>query len=128
MPEEDLRWRGEFENGELNVLHGEAFGHPVLPIDWTGQVRAHSLGWVTARNGAKLVGFVDVAWDGGVHAFILDTMVTAASERRALARVSSWRPRPKHVRLGVSGCTSTSTTTCGRSTSTPADSGRRPPA
>jgi GNAT superfamily N-acetyltransferase len=84
MPQEDLRWRGTFENDEVNALHAEAFGHPVLPIDWVGQVRAHSLGWVTARDGAELVGFVNVAWDGGVHAFILDTMVPAAHRRRGI--------------------------------------------
>ena len=33
------------------------------------------------RTAGRLVGFVNVAWDGGVHAFLLDTMV-AASERR----------------------------------------------
>ena len=30
---------------------------------------------VCARDGAELVGFVNVAWDGGVHAFVLDTVV-----------------------------------------------------
>ncbi|MEV8061120.1 GNAT family N-acetyltransferase, partial [Streptomyces antimycoticus] len=33
------------------------------------------LGWVCAREDVRLVGFVNVAWDGGVHAFVLDTMV-----------------------------------------------------
>ena len=68
-------WRGEFENGEVNELHAEAFGHRVLDDDWNGQLRVHSLGCVCAREGATLVGFVNVAWDGGVHAFVLDTMV-----------------------------------------------------
>jgi hypothetical protein len=40
-------------------------------------VNQHSLGWVCAREGRDLAGFVNVAWDGGVHAFILDTLVTA---------------------------------------------------
>ena len=41
---------------------------------WWDQVRAHSLGWVTARStDGKLVGFVNVAWDGGDHAFLIDT-------------------------------------------------------
>jgi GNAT superfamily N-acetyltransferase len=31
------------------------------------------------------VGFVNVAWDGAVHAFILDTMVAAAYQRRGIA-------------------------------------------
>lgn len=35
----------------------------------------HSLGWVCARFDGALVGFVNVAWDGAAHAFILDTVV-----------------------------------------------------
>jgi GNAT superfamily N-acetyltransferase len=30
---------------------------------------------VCARVDASLVGFVNVAWDGGAHAFVLDTIV-----------------------------------------------------
>ncbi|OKI02155.1 acetyltransferase [Streptomyces sp. CB02923] len=69
-------WRGDFDNKTLNALHAEGFEHPVLDIDWRAQVRGHSLGWVCAREDGSLVGFVNVAWDGGVHAFVLDTLVT----------------------------------------------------
>ena len=75
-------WRGAFENAELNVLHAEGFGHRLLDDDWWAQVSQHSLGWVCARDGGDLVGFVNVAWDGGVHAFILDTLVAPAVRRR----------------------------------------------
>ena len=68
-------WRGEFDNSALNSLHAEGFGHPYLDIDWVAQVHRHSLGWVCARLDGELVGFVNVAWDGGVHAFVLDTVV-----------------------------------------------------
>lgn len=34
-----------------------------------------SLCWVSAHAGQRLVGFVNVAWDGGIHAFVLDTTV-----------------------------------------------------
>ena len=77
-------WRGEFENAELNALHAEAFDHPVLDDDWRGQVQKHSLGWVCARHGDELVGFVNVAWDGGVHAFILDTIVRTKAGRQGI--------------------------------------------
>ena len=77
-------WRGEFENAELNALHAEAFDHRVLEDDWTGQVRDHSLGWVCARNGDELVGFVNVAWDGAIHAFILDTIVASKAGRQGV--------------------------------------------
>jgi GNAT superfamily N-acetyltransferase len=68
-------WRGEFEDAEVNALHAEAFEHPVLDDDWERQVSDNSLGWVCARDADGLVGFVNVMWDGGVHAFVLDTMV-----------------------------------------------------
>ena len=78
-------WRGEFASAEANVLHAECFDHPVLDDDewdWRGQVDRHSLGWVCARDGQRLVGFVNVAWDGVVHAFVLDTMVATAARRQ----------------------------------------------
>ncbi|MBD0707258.1 MULTISPECIES: GNAT family N-acetyltransferase [unclassified Streptomyces] len=75
-------WRGGFENGAVNALHAEGFGHPVPDVDWLTRVRRHSLGWVCARDAGDLVGFVNVGWDGGVHAFVLDTVV-AGDHRRA---------------------------------------------
>ena len=48
------------------------------------QVHAHSLGWVCARHREELVGFVNVAWDGAVHAFVIDTMVSEAVSRRGI--------------------------------------------
>jgi GNAT superfamily N-acetyltransferase len=74
-------WRGDFRNEELNSLHAEAFGHTVLADDWRAQLGRHSLGWVLARAGQELAGFVNVIWDGGTHAFILDTMVADAQRR-----------------------------------------------
>ena len=83
--EHRLAWRGPFENGELNDLHAEAFGHRVLDDNWVAQVKGHSLGWVCARDPAgALVGFVNVAWDGGVHAFVLDTVVRRTAGRQGL--------------------------------------------
>jgi GNAT superfamily N-acetyltransferase len=32
------------------------------------------------------VGFVNLAWDGGIHAFLLDTTVHAAWQRRGIGR------------------------------------------
>ena len=46
--------------------------------DWVRLVGTHSLGWVTARREGSLVGFVNVVWDGLVHAWLQDTMVAAA--------------------------------------------------
>jgi GNAT superfamily N-acetyltransferase len=80
----EFEWRGEFANEELNTLHAEAFAHPVLDIDWIGQVRAHSLEWVTARQGRQLIGFVNVPWDGAIHAFLVDTIVSAKAQRQGV--------------------------------------------
>ena len=80
----DYSWRGSFTNAELNDLHAEGFGHRLLDVDWQGQVSRHSLGWVVAREDGQLVGFVNVAWDGGVHAFLLDALVTARVGRQGV--------------------------------------------
>ena len=80
----ETTWRGSFENREVNELHAEAFDHPVLEDDWNAQVHRHSLGWVCARDGDGLVGFVNVAWDGASHAFILDTIVAARARRQGV--------------------------------------------
>jgi GNAT superfamily N-acetyltransferase len=77
-------WRGAFTSAELNALHAEGFEHPVLDWDWREQVERHSLGWVTARGEHDLVGFVNVAWDGGSHAFVLDTLVALRARRRGI--------------------------------------------
>jgi GNAT superfamily N-acetyltransferase len=74
-------WRDAFDNDAVNRLHAEAFSHALLLDDWWAQVNRHSLGWVCARRHEALVGFVNVAWDGGVHAFILDAMVAKAHRR-----------------------------------------------
>lgn len=74
-------WRGDFDNDALNALHAEAFRHDLDDVDWRGRVNAVSLGWVCARLDGELVGFVNVIWDGGAHAFILDTVVSPRLQR-----------------------------------------------
>lgn len=52
---------------------------------WWDRVRPHSLGWVTARTeGRELVGFVNVAWDGGDHAILIDTKTRPTHQRQGL--------------------------------------------
>ena len=80
-----LEWRGVFESRELEALHAEGFKHPPGDADWWAQVNRHSLGWVCLRDADRLVGFVNLVWDGRAHAFLLDTVVEAAFQRRGLA-------------------------------------------
>ena len=73
-----FEWRGDFDNTEMNELHAEAFGTRVFgndEWDWRNLVDCHSLGWVVARSGDRLAGFVNVVSDGLVHAWLQDTMV-----------------------------------------------------
>lgn len=65
-------WRGPVRDDELVELVESHGGRPAP--GWWDRIRPHSLGWVTARDtDGLLVGFVNVAWDGGDHAFLLDT-------------------------------------------------------
>lgn len=77
-------WRGAFVDPELDRLHAEAFDHPVFDEPWRERLERHSLGWVTARDGDRLVGFVNLVWDGGVHVFVIDTMVASSHRHRGI--------------------------------------------
>jgi GNAT superfamily N-acetyltransferase len=78
----DFEWRGDFIDLEIRELHAEAFEtsvHNEAELNWSALVNEHSLGWVVARNGRRLVGFANVPWDGRAHAWIQDTMVAKES-------------------------------------------------
>ena len=47
-------------------------------------LQRHSAGWVCAYDGDRLVGFVNVAWDGATHFFLLDTTVVPSHRRRGI--------------------------------------------
>jgi GNAT superfamily N-acetyltransferase len=68
----EYRWRGAIADDEMVELAESCGGH--CAKGWWDQISPHSLGWVTARSSdGMLVGFVNVAWDGGHHAFLIDT-------------------------------------------------------
>ena len=77
-------WRGVFQDFEVSALHAEGFDHPLVNDPWNDRVERHSVGWVTARDDGELVGFVNVVGDGGVHAFLLDTLVAPSARRRGI--------------------------------------------
>ena len=70
-------------NEELNGLWAEAWGGDGAR-DFSA-VLARSLAHVGAYDGQRLVGFVNVASDGALHAFILDTCVSPPMRRRGVA-------------------------------------------
>jgi len=81
------QWRGVFANEEVNELHAEAFDTRTFDAsewDWQELTARHSLGWVTARLDGQLVGFVNVLWDGLVHAWIQDVMVAKSARHRKI--------------------------------------------
>jgi GNAT superfamily N-acetyltransferase len=69
-------------NEALNALFGAAWPEH-RTSDFT-MVLSRSLCHICAYQGIQLVGFVNVAWDGGIHAFILDTTVHPAVQRRGI--------------------------------------------
>jgi GNAT superfamily N-acetyltransferase len=76
-------WRDPVTDAAIVELVASHGGHPVA--GWWDQIRPHSLGWVTARTAdGTLVGFVNVAWDGGDHAFLLDTSTRGDRQRRGI--------------------------------------------
>ena len=80
-------WRGPFTNDEIHELHAAAFETRLFDEsewNWVEQTERHSLGWVVARDGDRFIGFVNVIWDGFVHAFIEDVMVDEAYRRRGV--------------------------------------------
>ena len=70
----------------LSRLHARAFGRPETVSGWRRRLDRHALTWVGAfdDDGGHLVGFVQVAWDGGGHAFLLDTAVDPDHRRRGI--------------------------------------------
>jgi GNAT superfamily N-acetyltransferase len=71
-------------NEQLNPLFTTAWPNHEW-CDFT-PVLAHSLAYVCAYLHETLVGYVNLAWDGGIHAFLLDTTVHGAHQRQGIGR------------------------------------------
>jgi GNAT superfamily N-acetyltransferase len=69
-------------NPALNELFTAAWGK-VHSSDFQ-PILERSLGYVCAHQEERLVGFINVAWDGGIHAFLLDTTVHPAFQRQGI--------------------------------------------
>ncbi|MCD7109205.1 GNAT family N-acetyltransferase [Rhizobium sp. DKSPLA3] len=68
---------------ELETLWMAAWGES--PVRDFSKILQRSLAHVCANDGSELVGFVNVAWDGGIHAFLLDTCVHPRLQRQGIA-------------------------------------------
>ncbi|NKL78462.1 GNAT family N-acetyltransferase [Rhizobium leguminosarum] len=79
----DLRIDPFPPTAELNALFSAAWGSP-QSRDFT-PILSRSLAHIGAYQDDRLVGFVNVAWDGGIHAFILDTSVHPDMRRQGIA-------------------------------------------
>jgi ribosomal protein S18 acetylase RimI-like enzyme len=77
-------WRSPVSDEEMVDLV-RAHGGDAVP-GWWDRIRPFSLGWIAARTpDGLLVGFVNIAWDGGDHAFLLDTKTRSSHQRRGIA-------------------------------------------
>lgn len=85
----DIRVRFPVDDDALSDLHARAFGTASTSThSWAMQLNRHSLTWVGAFDDDALTGFVQVCWDGGAHAFVLDT----ATNTTTLVRRVDHRP------------------------------------
>ncbi|WP_433290966.1 GNAT family N-acetyltransferase [Actinoplanes sp. CA-030573] len=100
----ELVVRFAVDDAELSDLHARAFGHASVSgaktpetrgrvsvsrakapaTAWSQRLERHALTWIGAFDGDRLVGFVQVCWDGGSHAFVLDTAVDPDHQRRGI--------------------------------------------
>ena len=80
----EIRESVPIDDTELNSLISASW--PNRSISNWSPVLARSLGYMCANSDDLLVGFVNIAWDGGVHAFILDTTVHPEFRRRGIGR------------------------------------------
>ena len=77
------RWRGQLTDAEMVGLVRAHGGRAIK--GWWNQIRAHSLGWVTAwASDGGVIGFVNVTWDGRDHAFLLDTKTHSLFQRKGI--------------------------------------------
>jgi GNAT superfamily N-acetyltransferase len=79
-----LAVRDDVDDAAVSHLHALAFGADFELLPWRRRLSRHSLTWVTACDGDQLVGFANVVWDGGAHAFLLDVVVHPDRQRAGL--------------------------------------------
>jgi GNAT superfamily N-acetyltransferase len=79
-----LRVRIPLTDAQLNSLFAAAWpNHTDMTF---GPIHERSLTWISAWRLEQLVGYVNVATDGGVHAFLINTTVHPSEQRQGLGR------------------------------------------
>jgi GNAT superfamily N-acetyltransferase len=81
-PQVDYRVSPPVDDADLNRLFAAAW-HPHRERQF-GPTISRSLAYICAYHGGRLIGFVNVAWDGGKHGFLLDTTVAPEHRRRGV--------------------------------------------
>jgi len=83
-PTIDLQVKFPVIDEQLSTIHARAFGYPLTGVKpWIQRLERHSLNWVACID-EQLVGFVHACWDGGAHAFLLDTAVDPDRRRSGI--------------------------------------------
>lgn len=72
-------------NDELDRLYAVSWPNHHPPYDFRPELE-HALVYVCAYAGGELVGFVRLAWDGSIHAFLLEPTVHPDFRRRGIGR------------------------------------------
>jgi GNAT superfamily N-acetyltransferase len=83
MDETEYRVNPTVSNDELNELFDASWPGARQGRDFRS-VLDHSLAYICAYKNGRLVGFVNLVWDGGIHGFILDTTVVPEHRRRGI--------------------------------------------
>jgi GNAT superfamily N-acetyltransferase len=81
----DYRVSPPVTNAELDQLYLVSWPNHKPPYDFGPELR-HALTYVCAYVGDDLIGFVRLAWDAGVHAFLLEPTVRPEFRRRGIGR------------------------------------------
>lgn len=74
-----------FSNAELDRLYAVSWPRHHSPYDFQPELE-RSLAFIGAYSGDELIGFVRLAWDGSVHAFLLEPTVRPDHRRRGIGR------------------------------------------
>jgi GNAT superfamily N-acetyltransferase len=92
--------RGDVADDDLSELHVRAFDGASAATPWRQRLNQHSLTWILALDRERLVGFVNVAWDGGAHAFLLDAVVDPTHQGNGIGRALVRRAAREAARAG----------------------------